>query len=487
MNQNYFRNSNGWLGLYFDEGARYVSATNNVFDNTGTWAYGQMWANNNTGNLTLTNNWTTNNGSNIASGARSNSNTGTVVVTGGNWPSGAQAVMAAAGLEAAYQYLKTGSNVGLYSSFASGSQATLGSNNGQFSVRVAGADMWGAGGQRDDAYGAIYQTQSAASGTTVTARVDQQENTNAWAKAGVVIRNNLAAPGSSTGYAVMVRTPGNGVSFQWDSDNDGYLDQNTTTASGAGLPLWVRLVRSGTQVTGYYSTNGTTFTQVGSATLSTAGTTQDAGVIATSHNASVAGTAVFSNLRITTAPTAPFANVDASVVAHHGNQFTISGAGADVWGAGGQRDDQYAAAYRPASLASGGTVTVRVDSQANTNAWAKAGIMLRNSIPGAGVATGYCVVAVTPGNGVTLQWDSDGDGYLDQSAASGAGTTAPVWLRLARNGSQVTASWSVNGTTWTTVSTITLTSANTTLDAGVFALSHASVPGTSTFSEFSIA
>ena len=35
VNQNYFRNTNGWLGLYFDEGSRYVSAANNVFDNTG--------------------------------------------------------------------------------------------------------------------------------------------------------------------------------------------------------------------------------------------------------------------------------------------------------------------------------------------------------------------------------------------------------------------------------------------------------------------
>ncbi len=99
VNENYFRNSNGWLGLYFDEGSRYVSAANNVFDNTGTWAYTQEWANNNTGNLTLTNNWTTNNGSNVRTGTRGNTNSGTVVVTGGNWPSGARTVMAAAGVQ----------------------------------------------------------------------------------------------------------------------------------------------------------------------------------------------------------------------------------------------------------------------------------------------------------------------------------------------------------------------------------------------------
>ncbi|MBB5866777.1 hypothetical protein F4553_000156 [Allocatelliglobosispora scoriae] len=103
INQNYFRNTNGWLGLYFDEGARYQSATNNVFDNIGQWAYGQHWANNNTGNLTLTNNWTTSTNTNITSGSRNNTNTGTVVVTGGNWPTAARTVMTAAGPQSSTQ------------------------------------------------------------------------------------------------------------------------------------------------------------------------------------------------------------------------------------------------------------------------------------------------------------------------------------------------------------------------------------------------
>ncbi|WP_433088823.1 ricin-type beta-trefoil lectin domain protein [Dactylosporangium sp. CA-052675] len=98
VDQNYFRNTNGWLGMYFDEGSRYVSASNNVLENVGTWAYTQAWANNNTGNLTLTNNWTTSSTTNVTTGSRGNTNSGTVVVSGGNWPSGARAVMAAAGV-----------------------------------------------------------------------------------------------------------------------------------------------------------------------------------------------------------------------------------------------------------------------------------------------------------------------------------------------------------------------------------------------------
>ncbi|WP_433200558.1 RICIN domain-containing protein [Dactylosporangium sp. CS-047395] len=98
VDQNYFRNTNGWLGMYFDEGSRYVSASNNVLENVGTWAYTQAWANNNTGNTTLTNNWTTSTATNVTTGSRGNTNSGTVVVSNGNWPSGARAVMAAAGV-----------------------------------------------------------------------------------------------------------------------------------------------------------------------------------------------------------------------------------------------------------------------------------------------------------------------------------------------------------------------------------------------------
>ena len=325
------------------------------------------------------------------------------------------------------------------------------------SINAAGADIWGGGGQHDDAYGTIYQTQAATAGTTVTARVDRQDNTNGWAKAGVVLRNNLAQAGSSPGYAVMVLTPSNGVSFQWDSNGDGYLDQLSSAGVGTPAPVWVRLVRTGTQISGYYSTNGTTFTKVGpTADLSAPAATQDAGLIATSHNAGAAGTAQFSNLQITTTPFSAYSNIDADLDQHHGNQFAITGTGSDMWGSGGQHDDQYGSIYQPAALPATGAVTVRLEGQENTNPWAKAGLILPNSIPGATTATGYTMIARTPSNGITLQWDSNSDGYLDQLVKTGTGTAAPVWLRLTRNGTQVIGAYSVNGTTWTNVGTATL-------------------------------
>ncbi|MCO8276203.1 RICIN domain-containing protein [Actinoplanes sp. TRM 88003] len=96
ISDNYCLRSNGF-GLYFDEGSRYYTARNNVFSSTGTWATANYWYAENMGNFTVTGNWSTNGSTNVTNGDRGNVVSGNVTVSGGNWPSGAQAVMAAAG------------------------------------------------------------------------------------------------------------------------------------------------------------------------------------------------------------------------------------------------------------------------------------------------------------------------------------------------------------------------------------------------------
>ncbi|QFZ20926.1 RICIN domain-containing protein [Saccharothrix syringae] len=94
---NHCLRTNGYYGLYFDEGSRFYTATNNVFSATGTWATANYWGGENMGDWTLTGNWSTNGSTNITNGDRGNVVSGNVTVTGGNWPAGAQAVIANAG------------------------------------------------------------------------------------------------------------------------------------------------------------------------------------------------------------------------------------------------------------------------------------------------------------------------------------------------------------------------------------------------------
>jgi hypothetical protein len=97
ISDNHCLRTNGYFGLYFDEGSRYYTARNNVFSATGTWATANYWFAENMGNFTVTGNWSTNGSTNVTNGDRGNVVSGNVTVTGGNWPAGAQAVMAAAG------------------------------------------------------------------------------------------------------------------------------------------------------------------------------------------------------------------------------------------------------------------------------------------------------------------------------------------------------------------------------------------------------
>ena len=97
IRENYCLRTNGYFGLYFDEGSKYYTATNNVFSNTGTWATANYGGGENMGNWTVTNNWSTNGSTNVTNGDRGNVVSGNVTVTNGNWPAGAQSVMASAG------------------------------------------------------------------------------------------------------------------------------------------------------------------------------------------------------------------------------------------------------------------------------------------------------------------------------------------------------------------------------------------------------
>jgi alpha-D-xyloside xylohydrolase len=179
-------------------------------------------------------------------------------------------------------------------------QAYFGQSGTQFAIEAAGADIFKNGTQAADDYGAIYQTGTATASSTATAHVDAQQNTDAWAKAGLVMRNDLTKNHLSPGYVALVVTPGNGVSLQWDSDGDGILD--SFVAAGAGsvhAPVWLRLTRSNTSYTGFYSTDGTTWTQVGSATVGSAAGTEDVGMIATAHNNTQLGMDNFSGFTVT--------------------------------------------------------------------------------------------------------------------------------------------------------------------------------------------
>ncbi|MDP6636269.1 MAG: lamin tail domain-containing protein [Phycisphaerae bacterium] len=158
---------------------------------------------------------------------------------------------------------------------------------GTWSIDGSGADIWG----NSDEFHYVYQALSG--DFTVTARVKSVENTNSWAKSGVMIRETLD---STSPNAFMAVTPGNGVSFHRRIA----AGQQTTQTQIGGLtaPYWVRLVREGNLFTGYRSLGGANWTVVGSATIAMSQPEVYVGMAVTSHNDGVLCTAQFDNVSI---------------------------------------------------------------------------------------------------------------------------------------------------------------------------------------------
>jgi glucose/arabinose dehydrogenase/PKD repeat protein len=89
-----------------------------------------------------------------------------------------------------------------------GTVAAVGSASysaGTFTVKGSGVDIWDAA----DHFHYVYQSVSG--DATVIARVASLQNTNPWAKTGVMIRETLA---TGSKHAMMALTPGNGLAFQ---------------------------------------------------------------------------------------------------------------------------------------------------------------------------------------------------------------------------------------------------------------------------------
>ena len=162
--------------------------------------------------------------------------------------------------------------------------------NGVFTVTGSGADIQGTA----DAFRYVYMSVNG--DCTIVARVAGVQNVNVWSKAGLMIRESLAANAAN---AFVALTPGNGVTWQYRSSAGGGTTYNNTT--GLSAPYWVKLVRSGNTFTGYRSANGTTWTQQGTATFAMANSAL-VGLAVTSHNNSSLCTATFDNV---TAPTWP--------------------------------------------------------------------------------------------------------------------------------------------------------------------------------------
>ena len=174
--------------------------------------------------------------------------------------------------------------------------------NSTFTVAGSGADIWGAA----DAFQFVSQTTSG--DTQIVARVATLQNTNPYAKAGVMLR----ADGSAGASTVLL-----------DVRPDGEVEFMSRAASGAAMaylaggtqtmPAWLKLTRSGATVSASISANGTAWTLVGSTSVVMPASAL-LGLAVTSHDVTQLNAATFDSVAIALPPAAPAAPAPTSGV-----------------------------------------------------------------------------------------------------------------------------------------------------------------------------
>jgi len=122
--------------------------------------------------------------------------------------------------------------------------------------------------------------------------------------------------------------------------------------------------------------------------------------------------------------------------------FTITASGADIWIVNGVEADEFHFAYK--MLTGAGSIVAKVNSVQKTNDWAKAGVMIRETLD---PESAHAFACITPSNGVASQGrPSTGGTSFNYNQT---GVAAPYWVKLERTISGLfTVSHSANGSTW---------------------------------------
>jgi ABC-type transport system involved in multi-copper enzyme maturation permease subunit len=152
-----------------------------------------------------------------------------------------------------------------------------------------------------------YTSLSPASGDTFaessTAQLGSQLHPGLapWAKAGIILEPDTK---QGTAYAAVMVTGSHGIQMQYDYTRD---SPGLAGAVGPSSPRWLRLTRAGDVITGYDSTDGTHWTEIGTARLTSLPRTVQIGLFVTSPVYFPAG----DNVGTPTVATASFDQVSA--------------------------------------------------------------------------------------------------------------------------------------------------------------------------------
>ncbi len=343
-------------------------------------------------------------------------------------------------------------------------------SNGVFTVTGSGSHI----GSTSDQFQFDYQAVTGAASivaSLATPLLATDGTQPLLAQGGVMFRSSGSADAS---FVEVAYINGQGIQMLY-RNGDGTAAAEISDVSFSGGTLYVRLDRTGSTFTGYYSTTGTTWTLIGSIFNPAIGSTAAVGLVANSHNNSKLVSIGFSNVSITEATTLPppwhSGDIGSPTLAGSGSfnngVYTITGSGSEIGGTSDQFQFDYQSVTGPASIvASFPTPLVATDGTQPSGA--QGGVMFRGSV---GANSPFVELVYSDGLGIQMLYRN---GYGATTAQVGTTITysGPLYVRLVRTGWTFTGYYSSNGTNWTLIGSIFNPAIGTTAVVGLVACSE---------------
>ena len=192
---------------------------------------------------------------------------------------------------------------------------------GTYTITGSGVDIWGTADEFQ--YGFKMLTGPG----SIVARVLSVDDTDPWAKAGVMIRETL---GAGSKFAAVYITPGNGCRYQARSETDASATSDTSVATAEQIaitaPYWIKLERDvAGNFRGYYSDNGTSWrTMSWNPQSISMSSNVYVGLAVTSHNTEATCQVQFSNVTITGTAGAQWANQDVGIASNDAESLYVA-------------------------------------------------------------------------------------------------------------------------------------------------------------------
>jgi subtilisin family serine protease len=345
-------------------------------------------------------------------------------------------------------------------------------------VEGTGADIWGAA----DSFHFAHRRWSGDGDLIVNVASIAQPPDAQFAMAGIMFRESLQA---GSRHAALVITTDGKLKFRRRTTTDGTTLSDGPAAGTTFGPRWLKLSRRGNSFGASISTDGFTWSGVHVPQAITMPATVDVGLVVLRKGGSGPARATFSNIGLGRVPdgwgVADVGDVGLSgKTTHSGGVFELRAAGTDLW----STEDALHLAYKP--WTGDGEITARIEAVTAPadSSFALAAITMRESLePDARHAS---LVLTTQGKAKFRRRTSRGGTTLSDGPASGS-TTAPRWVRLKRQGHDLTAFLSADGMGWEPVAATQSVVMPPTIYIGVLALrSGGSETTTARFSSVTI-